>query len=247
MALSGDGSTLAVGGAWRVYVFKDWRFPSTVEGAVAQQNQDNFGSSVALNEYGTVLAVGAPMDLSAGKGINSGTAEQVKMESPGAAYLFEWAGGAWARVAYVKASNTDAHDTFGWSVALSGDGRTLAVGAMGESSSAAGINGDQENNSLSCAGAAYVFTKSVRRGVSTPTSRPRHPAEADQFGANVALSGDGAMLVVGAPSEASPATGINGSQEGADGPPPARSTSISVARGSPSARSWRDGQFHCLG
>ena len=82
---------------------------------------------VALNEYGTVLAVGAPEDGSAGKGVNNGK-EQVEMYKPGAAYLFERAGGAWTRLAYVKASNTDELDEFGTSVALSSDGKTLAVG-----------------------------------------------------------------------------------------------------------------------
>ncbi|MEX1363042.1 MAG: FG-GAP repeat protein, partial [Nannocystaceae bacterium] len=46
-------------------------------------------------------------------------------------------------VGYVKASNTGASDLFGWSVALSGDGSTLAVGAYQEDSNATGIGGNQ--------------------------------------------------------------------------------------------------------
>ena len=57
----------------------------------------------------------------------------------------------------MKASNTGAGDLFGWSVALSGDGGTLAVGASVEDSAATGIQGDQANNSASAAGAVYLY------------------------------------------------------------------------------------------
>ncbi|MEW8051173.1 MAG: hypothetical protein AB2792_17415 [Candidatus Thiodiazotropha sp.] len=70
---------------------------------------------------------------------------------------------AWSQRAYVKAPCFDPEPLlfgdpfddcvgtrpkyFGVSVSLSGDGRTLAVGASGEDSSATGIGGDQEDNS----------------------------------------------------------------------------------------------------
>jgi hypothetical protein len=56
--------------------------------------------------------------------------------------------------AYLKASNTEADDQFGWAVALDGD--TLAVGAYVEDSNATGVNGDQTNNDANQSGAAYV-------------------------------------------------------------------------------------------
>ncbi len=62
-----------------------------------------------------------------------------------------------AQEAYIKASNTEAFDGFGWSVALSDDGNTLAAGARNEESAAIGVNGDQADNSASLAGAVYVF------------------------------------------------------------------------------------------
>ena len=62
-----------------------------------------------------------------------------------------------AQQAYVKASNTDGGDEFGFSVAVSGD--TVVVGAAYESSNATGINGDQNDNSALNAGAAYVFVR----------------------------------------------------------------------------------------
>jgi hypothetical protein len=60
-------------------------------------------------------------------------------------------------IGYFKASNTDAHDGFGYSVALSGGGNTLAVGTFTESSSATGINGNQSDNSAGQSGAVYLY------------------------------------------------------------------------------------------
>ena len=60
--------------------------------------------------------------------------------------------------AYLKASNPDVLDLFGYAVAISGD--TLVVGARGEDSNATGVNGNQADNSASSAGAAYVFVRS---------------------------------------------------------------------------------------
>src|SRR6185295_1294048 len=70
-----------------------------------------------------------------------------------------------AAIGYVKASNTEAFDQFGYSVAVSGDGSTLVVGALGEDSNATGINGMQADNSFrpsanttaGFTGAVYVF------------------------------------------------------------------------------------------
>jgi hypothetical protein len=62
-------------------------------------------------------------------------------------------------IGYFKASNTDIGDRFGWSVALNGDGSTLAVGAYAEDSSVTGIGGDQADDSAFGAGAVYVFVR----------------------------------------------------------------------------------------
>jgi len=60
-------------------------------------------------------------------------------------------------IGYVKASNTEANDNFGYSVALSSDGNTLAVGAQQEDSSATGINGNETDNSAASSGAVYLY------------------------------------------------------------------------------------------
>ena len=77
------------------------------------------------------------------------------------------------QVAYIKASNAEPYDHFacgganqghtGNSIALSGDGNTMVIGAPFESSAAAGINGNQNDNSTYASGAVYVFVRAVRR------------------------------------------------------------------------------------
>ena len=54
--------------------------------------------------------------------------------------------------------NSEAYDEFGGSVAISGDGGTIAVGARGEDSAVSGLNGNQDNNSALEAGAVYLFS-----------------------------------------------------------------------------------------
>jgi hypothetical protein len=75
----------------------------------------------------------------------------------GAAYVFTRNSSSWQQASYVKAPNTNSLDEFGRTVAISSDGSVLAIGAVGEASSALGINSDQANNSLNHAGAVYVY------------------------------------------------------------------------------------------
>jgi len=55
----------------------------------------------------------------------------------------------------LKASNANAQDEFGDSIALSGG--TLAVAAWFEASNATGVNGNQADNSAPMSGAVYIF------------------------------------------------------------------------------------------
>src|SRR5690554_732794 len=64
-------------------------------------------------------------------------------------------------VGYFKASNAASDDYFGGAVSLSGDGRTLAVGAQHEDSAATGVNGNQNDNSAVGSGAVYIFGSSL--------------------------------------------------------------------------------------
>ena len=71
----------------------------------------------------------------------------------GATYVFVRRGTAWTQQAYIKASNAQGGDRFGFCATLSGDGNTLAVCGYDEDGSATGINGP-ENNDAGGSGAA---------------------------------------------------------------------------------------------
>ncbi|NKE69292.1 integrin [Nitrospiraceae bacterium HYJII51-Mn-bac16s-1-B09] len=160
----------------------------------------SFGFSVALSGDGNTLAVGALNEASAATGINGNQADNSAADS-GAVYLFARSGGNWSQQAYIKASNTDAGDGFGYSVALSADGNTLAVGARYEASAATGINGNQADNSANNAGAVYLFIRSGESWSQEAYIKSSNTNIGDEFGDSVALSGDGNTLAVGAPYE----------------------------------------------
>ena len=121
------------------------------------ESDDRFGMSVALSGDGNILAVGAQLEGSSATGINNDPDNNNAIDA-GAAYLFvRNSSGDWRQQAYIKAGNTDRHDRFGWSLSLSADAQTLAVGAFVEDSAATGINGDQADNSTENAGAVYLY------------------------------------------------------------------------------------------
>jgi hypothetical protein len=172
---------------------------------------NHFGR-VALSADGKTLAVGAYFEGSGAIGINGDEADDSEPFS-GAVYLFRFDGGTWYQQAYIKASNTDWSDYFGDAVALSSDGNTLAVGATGENSGATGIDGDQADNSAEQAGAVYLFRFDGTQWAQQAYIKASNTDRVDFFGLNpVALSADGETLAVGARSEDSGATGINGDQ-----------------------------------
>ena len=132
-----------------------WTQQAYIKASNTGQN-DWFGVRLALSGDGNTLAAGAQNEDSAAQGIN-GNQKDESGEEAGAVYLFARTGAMWRQQAYIKGSNTQAYDEFGGSVALSRDGRTLAVGARGEDSGATGVNGNQADNSVDEAGAVYVF------------------------------------------------------------------------------------------
>jgi hypothetical protein len=175
VSLSSDGNTLAVGatgedsnswvddnlipGAGAVYVFirsdTTWTQQAYVK-AINTDANDYFGISASLSSDGNTLAVGAKYEGSNATGID-GADEFNLAPNAGAVYVFSRSGTTWTQQVYVKASNTDAFDSFGDSVSLSRDGNTLAVGAYLEESNAMGIGGDEDDNSTSAAGAVYLY------------------------------------------------------------------------------------------
>lgn len=242
VALSGDGNTLAVGAraessaaagingnqtdasapnSGAVYVFARqgdrWLQQAYVKASNPGSN-DEFGSLVALSADGNTLAVSAYFEDSRAIGVNGDQADN-SMEQSGAVYVFARTGAVWSQQAYLKASNTgeaEEGDQFGFSLALSDDGNTLAAGAISEDSADARINGNQADNSASSAGAVYVFVRAGTRWSQQAYIKSSSPNGADAndlFGYSVGLNADGNTLAVGSYDEAGSSNVINGPED----------------------------------
>ncbi len=101
-----------------------------------------------------------------------------------------------AQQAYLKPAavgTTQAGDTFGVSVAVSGD--TVVIGASTEDSSTTGVN-TTPNESAVASGAAYVFVRSGTTWTQQAYLKASNAGAGDKFGASVSVSGD--TVVVGA-------------------------------------------------
>ena len=68
------------------------------------------------------------------------------MPESGAVYMFRRSGAKWSQTSYLRAPNAEAFDQFGSGVALSADGKTLAVAASGK-----------DTNSIRDSGALYIY------------------------------------------------------------------------------------------
>jgi hypothetical protein len=178
-----------------------------VTAAVAQPAR----ATVRVN--GTVTSSGAPTSVTLTGGVATVTVRVDAESGVSRTYsVVVVVSGTTSQQAYAKASNTGANDSFGSSVALSGDGSTLAVAAPFEDSNATGVSGNQADNSATDSGAVYVFTRTGSTWAQQAYVKASNTEAGDNFGSRVALSSDGSTLAVAAPSEDSNATGVNGNQ-----------------------------------
>jgi hypothetical protein len=234
VALSGDGSTLAVaatfedGGeagvngngadnsasaAGAVYVFAraapgGWSQQAYLK-ASNPDSSDFFGSALSLSADGNTLAVGAFGEDSNAIGTNGDQLSNAASAS-GAAYIFQRSNGNWAQTTYLKATNTAAGASFGSALAISGDGNTLVVGAPGESGNATGVNSVPADYTATGSGAAYVYHRTATSWIIQAYLKSNQADISDQFGSAVAISHDGNRVAVGAPQEDGSATGVGG-------------------------------------
>lgn len=152
---------------------------------------DSFGASLSFSDDGTQLLVGASGESSGASGVYSqqdpnidDKANDNSLYANGAAYLFVLSGSTWQQKAYIKparhqeniskgganyyaependfAEITGFDQRFGSSLSLSGDGRTLAIGAAQEHSEFKGISSgkqdSQQTNDKFRSGAVYVY------------------------------------------------------------------------------------------
>ena len=240
VALNANGNTLAVGvydesgsgravnapidrmrgGSGAVYIFGRSGTTWTREAYLKTWNAeggDSWGVSVALSDDGNTLATGSLDEDCVCTGVvnapsDVGATDQKADLSTGAAAIFVRSGATWSQQAYIKASNSGQEDWFGVRLALSGDGNTLAVGAPNEDSAAQGINGRQNDDSASEAGAVYLFTRSGAAWSQLAYVKGANTEAFDEFGGALGLSRDGRTMVVGAKGEDGSARGANGNQ-----------------------------------
>ena len=180
-----DGDTAIVGaykedpsgisGAGSVYIFtrsgEVWTQQQKITASDFQAD-DNFGSSVAIDGDTAIVGVHKedPSDLS----------------NAGSAYIFTRSDTTWTQQQKINASDKEATDYFGSSVAIDGD--TVAVGASHE-----------DPSELSDAGSTYIFIRS--EGVWTQQQKINADdfQTGDWFGSSVAISGE--TIIVGAHGE----------------------------------------------
>ncbi|GAB2875126.1 hypothetical protein ACCI51_05425 [Microbulbifer echini] len=174
--LSGNGKTLAVGAPLQdgsnenhddqngydngaVYIFSrnenSWQQTAYLKAANTDAN-DMFGEVLKLSDDGSLIAVGAMREDSSSQGLFGDNTDRSSIRS-GAVYTYIFNGIDWSSEAYIKASNTDSGDYFGASIALSGDGASLAVGATGEEGADSGLLASPESNEADFAGAVYMY------------------------------------------------------------------------------------------
>jgi hypothetical protein len=185
VALNGDIAVIGAPYAGRVwpqyycgsaYVFS--RSVSSVTNEIAWKQQakltasdgesgDNFGTSVAV--YGDTAVIGAPYNDSVGR-------------DSGSTYVFTGSNGIWEQTAKLTASDEEAGDRFGYSVALDGD--TAVIGMPNDSD--AGTR----------SGSAYVFTGSDGIWEEEAKLTAADGESGDSFGHSVAVSGDTATIGV---------------------------------------------------
>ncbi|QDG49413.1 hypothetical protein FIV42_01265 [Persicimonas caeni] len=134
-----------------------WTEEAYIKASHPLEQNSQFGSRVALDADGDLLAVAAVLESGAGLGLNPDPSTSTASLRSGAVFLYERdASGTWSPLPYMKAPNAGNSHYYGTSLACSGSGQHLFVGAAQESGGAVGVNGDMTDQSASRAGAVYV-------------------------------------------------------------------------------------------
>ena len=182
VSLSSDGSTVAIGAQYndgngsnaghvRIYSFDgaSWnKLGADLDGEAAG---DQSGWSVSLSSDGSTVAIGAKNND--GNGSNAG---QVR--------IYAWDGASWNQLGADLDGEADG-DQIGYSVSLSSDGSTVAIGAPGNDG-----NGSNAGHVR-----IYSFNGASWNKLGADLDAE---AEADYNGVSVSLSSDGSTVAIGA-------------------------------------------------
>ena len=195
VAISSDGTIVAIGapqnsngngnGSGQVRVYRNiagtWtKLGADIDGEAAG---DVSGSSVAISSDGTTVAIGAPF--------NDGTGN-----SAGQLRVYQYSNSSWTKIGSDIDGNA-ASDGSGRSVAISSDGTIVAIGAP--------------QSSMFASEKGYVkLYKNVSGTWTLIDQKIDGEASGDASGSSVAISSNGTIVGIGAPSN----SGINGSGSG---------------------------------
>ena len=214
ISISGDGSVVAIGatlndgtsgtsaadrGSVRVYRINlvnpalGWQqLGGDIDGEAAG---DNSGISVSLSSNGFVLAIGA--------NANDGTSGTSAADR-GSVRVYELISNVWQKIG-ADIDGEAAIDFSGYSVALSGDGSTVAIGAY-QNDGTSGTSGDNRGHVCVYNNVAGVWTK-LGNDIDGESA-------GDNSGYSVALSNNGTIVAIGATKNDGTNTGVTGDNRG---------------------------------
>ena len=142
-----------------------------------------YGWSVSMSNDGKYALVGAPNWVTGDGQITQG-----------AVIVYSLSGDTWNKEQEIRSSGIDDGDEFGYSVSISDDGKTIAIGARQEDTGSGIIDN----------GAVYIYKYDGTSWTGEYKIVASDGLSGDEFGYSVAISGDGNSLVVGAPLRNSP-------------------------------------------
>ncbi len=180
ISLSADGSVLAVGASGAtngtanhgaIYLFRHTESEWCQEAKLTEDRYvGNLGRSVSLSADGTVLAAGAPSMI---------------YENKGRVLVFHYNAAAWSTpgILISRPVSSPSYVDFGWSVSLTADGNTLAIGCRRDNAQ----------------GRVYLFDyKDGKWSYSNVMLEPNPLITHSYFSSSLSFSGDGLSLAVGA-------------------------------------------------
>ncbi len=161
---------------------------------------DFFGWATAISGDGKTMVVAAKMEDSASN-TNDDLEHDNSATNTGALYVFELVDGNWQQSAYLKKWFSGNSDELGFSVAINFDGTIIASGAPWDDSSATGINSNTNDDTMSQAGAVYIFEKTEAGWIQSAYAKSSATAAGQMLGIDIDIS-DNDVIVAGAKGDA---------------------------------------------
>lgn len=170
--------------------------PTALIKASAPGHEDYFGGSLGLSQDGTLLVVGASLEDGCSVGAHVDRSDQ-SCRDAGAVYVFVRDRRGWIQEAYLKPPGLRPHFLFGYAVAISADGSTLAVVSPSEGEYDTDGPGSPKYGPNHVLGAVYLFRRVRHSWLFEARLQPPRAEPYAHLGQGLALSRDGNVLAVG--------------------------------------------------